>query len=78
MKNRMMEMAVPSRRKREKTWKGLELRSETKAIGSNRQYFHAVATPNREKPKEEEEDSSGTERQAGKLQIPFFYEVLCI
>ena len=60
---RMMEMAVPVRRKeegqgeggwvwREKTWKGLELRRETKSIGSNGKYFRAVATPNKEKPKE--------------------------
>ena len=30
---------------------------ETKSIGSNGKYFRAVATPNREKPKEEEEES---------------------
>ena len=41
---------------REKTWKGLELRRETKSIGSNGKYFHAVATSNREKPKEKKED----------------------
>ena len=40
----------------EKTWKGLELRRETKSIGSNGKYFRAVATPNREKSKEEEEE----------------------
>ena len=40
----------------EKTWKGLELRKETKSIGSNGKYFRAVATPNMEKPKEEEEE----------------------
>ena len=34
---------------REKTWKGLELGRETKSIGSNGEYFSAVATPNREK-----------------------------
>ena len=39
---------------REKTWKRLALRRETKSIGSNGKYFRAVATPNREKPKEEE------------------------
>ena len=33
--------------------KGLELRRETKLIGINGKYFRAVATPNREKPKEE-------------------------
>ena len=62
----MMEMAVPDRRRREghgedawiwqeKTWKALELWSETKLIGSNGKYFRAVATPNREKRKKEEE-----------------------
>ena len=40
----------------EKTWKGLEVRKETKSIGTNGKYFRAVATPNREKPKEEEEE----------------------
>ena len=38
----------------EKTWKGLELRKETKSIRRNAKYFRAVVTPNREKPKEEE------------------------
>ena len=38
----------------EKTWSGLVLRRETKSIGSNGKYFRAVATPHREKPKEEE------------------------
>ena len=64
----MMEIAVPGKKGkeedqgeggwiwREKTWKELELRRETKSIGSNGKYFRAVATPNREKPKEEEED----------------------
>ena len=63
---RMMEMAVQGRRKKEgqgegrwiwpeKTGKGLELRKETKSIGRNGKYFHLVSTPNREKPKEEEE-----------------------
>ena len=53
---RMMEMAVPDRRKRnsqgesgwiwrEKTWKELELRRATKSIGTNRKYFRALATP---------------------------------
>ena len=40
---------------REKTWKGSKLRRETKSIGSNGKYLGAVATPNREKPKKEEE-----------------------
>ena len=40
----------------EKTWKGLELRKETKSTGRSGKYFRAVATPNREKPKEEEEE----------------------
>ena len=40
---------------REKTWKEWDLRRETKSIGTNGKYFGAVATPNREKPKEEEE-----------------------
>ena len=64
----MMEMGVPGRRKRgdqgeggwiwqEKTWKGLELRKETKSTGRSGKYFRAVVTPNREKPKEEEEDA---------------------
>ena len=64
---RMMEMAVPGRRKRgrqgeggwiwrETTWKGLKLKGETKSIGRNGKYFRAVATANREKPKEEEEE----------------------
>ena len=43
---------------REKTWKGLELRKETKSIGRNGEYFCAVATSNREKPKEEEEEAA--------------------
>ena len=62
----MMEMAVPGRRKRgrprrrwmdlqEKTWKGLELEKETKSTGKSGKYFRAVATPNREKPQEEED-----------------------
>ena len=61
----MMKMAVPGRRKRgrprrkwmdlaREDWKGLELRRETKLIGSNGEDFRAVATPNREKLKEEE------------------------
>ena len=59
----MMEMAVPGRRKREiqsgwiwrkNTWKGLELRRERKSIGTNGKRFRAVATSNKEKPKEEE------------------------
>ena len=37
------------------TWKDLELRKETKSIGSNGKYLRAVATPNREKPKKEED-----------------------
>ena len=41
---------------REKTRKGLELKRESKSIGSNGKYFRAVATPNREKPKKEEEE----------------------
>ena len=64
---RMTKMVVPGRRKRgrpgeggwiwqEKTWKGLELRRETNSIGTNGKYFRVVATPNREKPKEEEEE----------------------
>ena len=64
---RMIKMAVPGTRKRgrpkeggwiwrEKTWTGLELRRETKSIGTNGKYFRAVATPNREKLKEEEEE----------------------
>ena len=32
----------------------MELRKETKSIGLSEKYFRAVATPNREKPKEEE------------------------
>ena len=51
----MVEMMALSRRKREsqgeggriwreKTWKGFELRRETKSIGSNGNYFCAVAT----------------------------------
>ena len=39
----------------EKTWKESELDRETKSIGSNGGYFCTVATPNREKSKEEEE-----------------------
>ena len=35
--------------------KGLEQKRERNSIGSNEKYFRAVATPNREKPKEEEE-----------------------
>ena len=65
----MMEMAVPGRRKRgrpRKRWmdlarediKRLELGRETKSIGSNGEYFRAVATANREKPKEEEKENS--------------------
>ena len=34
---------------------------ETKSIGSNGKYFRAVATPNREKPKEEEDTDSTQE-----------------
>ena len=62
---RVMETAVPGRRERgtprrqwmdlaEKTWKGLELRRETKLVGSNGKYFHAVVTPYWEKSKEED------------------------
>ena len=65
----MMEMAVPGRRKREgqeesrwiwqeKTWKELELRKETKSTGSSGKKFCAVATLNKEKPKEEIEEDS--------------------
>ena len=54
----MMEMAVPGRRKRgrpRKRWmdlaredlERLELRRETKSIGTNGKYFRAMATPNR-------------------------------
>ena len=60
----MMETAVPGRRKRGRTrrrmdwqkkkWKVLELRRKTKLIGTNGKYFWAVVTPNREKPKEED------------------------
>ena len=39
---------------REKTWKGLGIRRETKSIGTNRKYFRAVATPKKENPKEED------------------------
>ena len=39
----------------EKTWEGLELRKETKSTGRSGKYFCAVVTPNREKPKEEED-----------------------
>ena len=63
----LMEMAVPGRRKRGKprrrwmdlvreTWKGLELGKETKMIERNGEYCRAVATSNREKPKEEAEE----------------------
>ena len=34
----------------------LELRKKTKSIGTNRKCFLAVATSNREKPKEKEEE----------------------
>ena len=62
----MMEMAVPDRRKRgrpRRRWmdlaredlKTLELRRETKSIGSNGEYSCAVATPNRKRLKEESE-----------------------
>ena len=65
----MMEMAVQVEGKeegqgeggwiwQEKTWKGLELRKETKSTGRSGKYFRAVATPNREKPKEEEEEDA--------------------
>ena len=37
--------------------KRLKLRRETKSIESNGKYFRAVATQNKEKPKEEEEFS---------------------
>ena len=64
-----MEMAVPVKGKKEgqrkdgwtwrgKTWKELELRRETKSIGSNGKYFRTVATPNREKTKKEEEENT--------------------
>ena len=33
----------------------LELRKETKSIGRNGKYFCTVVTPNREKPKEEDD-----------------------
>ena len=36
-----------------KTWKGLELRKEIKSTGRSGKHFHAVVTPNREKPKED-------------------------
>ena len=59
----MMEMAVSGRRKRGKPrrrWMDLAREDmervgvkETKSIGRNGKYFRAVATPNREKPKEE-------------------------
>ena len=62
----MMEIAVPDRRKRnsqgesrwiwrEKTWKELELRRETKSIGTNGKYYRALATPKWERPQKEEE-----------------------
>ena len=65
----MMEMAVPGRRKRgrpRRRWidlaredmERLELRKETKSTGRSGKYFRAVATPNREKPKKEEEEES--------------------
>ena len=38
----------------------MELGRETKSIGSNEEYFRAMATPNGEKPKEEEEDEVKT------------------
>ena len=42
--------------RKEKPCKGLELRKKTKSTGRSGKYFRAVATPNREKPKEEEEE----------------------
>ena len=73
----MMKMAVPGRRKREsgwiwqeKTWKGLELRKETKSIGRNGKYFCAVVTPNKEKPKKEELFDFGLFLKLG------FYDIL--
>ena len=60
---RMMGMAVPGRRKRGRPRRGWMIwrekkrvgaKEKTKSIGSNREYFFAVATPNREKSKEEE------------------------
>ena len=36
----------------------MELRKETKSTGRSGKYFGAVATPNREKPKEEEEEEA--------------------
>ena len=61
----MMEMAVPGRRKRgrpRRRWmdwmredfERVGAKEERNSIGSNEKYFRAVATPNREKPKEEE------------------------
>ena len=38
----------------EKTWKGLVLRKETKSTRRSGKYFHAVVTPKKEKPKEED------------------------
>ena len=60
----MMEMAVPGRRKKvrprrtfmdwaREDFKSVVAKAETQSIGSNGEYFRAVATPNREKPKEE-------------------------
>ena len=57
-------MSVPGRTKKERPrrrrmdlaredMERVELRREAKSIGSNGKYFRAVATPNREKPKEE-------------------------
>ena len=41
----------------------------TKSTGRSGKYFRAVATPNREKPKEEEEE----EEEGVKMDIPKFY-----
>ena len=62
-----MEMAVPGRRKRarpKRRWMDLAREDMERAgakegdesIGSNAKYFRAVATLNREKPREKEEE----------------------
>ena len=61
----MIEKAVPRRRKRgrprrkqmdlaRENMERVGAKEETKSIGTNEKYFRAVATPNREKPKEED------------------------
>ena len=40
----------------------MELRKEMKSIGTNGKYFRAVATPNGEKPKEEEKEVVGFDK----------------